>query len=244
MRVPPRTADDTPRRRAIDAEAILRELSQRWAAARTLEYRSRAVLTHAGELRVVVAIHTRLRRPNLARVLFDADRPEVTRLRVCDGRRVFDRTDNVPLRPASTLMEPFTGRITANLPHPLDELSYCADQFFAAAPFTPPARWGEPGQPRTIIGSVVPAANLDTRQRDVYRIVIARGHTRDTLTLEPISLRPLEIVRVGEHAGQVQELLRETFTAVSLGAYLPPSVFEWTEADDRGETLRAGRRRA
>lgn len=225
----------------LDAPAILRELSRRWAAAQTMEYRSRVALNHAGELHITVAVHVRLRRPRLARVLLDtADRPDLTRLRVCDGRTIRDRTAGTPSFPPQTTNEPLGEKVTVNIPHPLDEVSYCVDQFFSRAPFTPPPTWGDTDQPCRITGSILPTpANLPTKSREVFRIVQTRGRAQDTLTLEPISLRPLEIVRVGDHAGRVQELLRETFLSIALGAYCPPQIFQWTAADDRGDTIRA-----
>ena len=216
--------------RPVDADALLRELSHRWQGAQTLEYRSRAVMRHAGEFRVVVEIHARLRRPNLARVVFHADRPDVTRLRVCDGRRIWDRTPDVPLRPGQTTAEAFGGLVTANIPHPLDETAYSVDQFFAPAPFTP--RWATPPRREA---TLLPATAADGER---FRITLSDGrYAVDTLTLDAVSLRPRELVRVNEHAGQVQELLRETFLDVRLGSPLPPALFAWTPADESGETL-------
>lgn len=214
----------------IDGKRILQTLAQRWQAAQTLDYRSRAVMSHAGEFLVHLNISAQLRRARFARLVFDADRPDVSRLRVCDGRALFERTRGSFLRPAQTTREGLSpgGKVTQNIPHPLDEASYCVDQFFSPTPFFPPKTWGD-GTGRIQISAEQAATKSG---QAIFRIILAPGTSRDTLTLDAQNYAPIEMVRVGEHAGKVQELLRETFTTVRLGPYLPAQLFAWTTARD------------
>jgi len=235
---PPREKPDDER--PVDARFLLAELAQRWRGSQTLEYRSEAVLNHAGEFRVTVQVHARLRRPNLARVSFLADQREFSQMRVCDGRQLFSRGTSTPLRPAYTITAPYNGRLTADIAHPLDEIAYSLDQFFSRKPFMPPSAWGsgssEPvkiearreKRPHPVTGKII----------SVFRIRFVRGVFEDLLFLEPVSLRPLELIRTGDHAGQVQKLLHETFLDFRLGANLLPALFTWTDADEKRETLR------
>jgi hypothetical protein len=210
----------------------LRLLAERWRTTPTLEYRSRAVLNHAGEFRVEARVWVRLRRPQFARLVFLTDNAEVSRLRVCDGRIVWERGESTPLRPARTLRSPYKGDILANIAHPLDETAYCANQFFSHAPFLPPPIWANGAKPKI---SEMPERE---KGRDIVRIVFEAGVFRDTLIVDRVSLAPLSLVRVGEHAGAVQEILRETFETVKMGHSLPPDLFLWSEADQQGRGLR------
>lgn len=229
--------------RPVDARLLLAELAQRWRGAQTLDYRSEAVLNHAGEFRVTVQVHARLRRPNLARVVFLADQKEFSQTRVCDGRLLFTRGASTPLRRAYTLTAPYKGRLTENIAHPLDEIAYTLDQFFERRPFTPLSIWGSNGSGASETAKT--EARREKRRHpvtgkmiSVFRIRFSRGVFEDLLFLEPVSLRPLELIRTGDHAGQVQKLLHETFLDFRLGANLPPSLFTWTAADEARETLR------
>jgi hypothetical protein len=234
---PPSLPGDSPR--AIDARLLLAELAQRWRGAQALEYRSESVLNHAGEFRIAVQVHALLRRPRLARVTFQADRAEFSQIRVCDGRRLFSRGASTPLRRAVTIASAYTGRLTENIPHPLDEASYTLDQFFSRAPFTPVASWGMSREPIRIEAMHDKRAHPVTGNTvPVLCVRFARGVFEDTLFLEPFSLALLELIRVGDHAGQVQKLLHETFHLFRLGGNFPSSLFTWTDADEKGETLR------
>ena len=217
--------------RSVDGRKLLRELAARWRAADTLRYRARAVVNHAGEFRVTVNTFARLRRPNLARLTFTGDRPEANRVRVSDGRRIYDR----PRTGARTVVSAYEGRLTGDIAHPLDEAAYSIDQFFSPTPFLPLVAWGGEGPLR--IDAVRRTRAVEDRAsapRDVFRIKIARGESHDTLTLDALSLAPLRLVRWGVHAGLAQELLDETYLEVLLGAPLSPYLFAWTEADERG----------
>ena len=214
----------------IDGAAILREVAGRWRLSQTLEYQSLAILNHRAEYRIEARMHVFLQRPNLARIVIKADLPEFSRLRVCDGRSIWDRTISVPLRPAATTRLPYIDHVTGNIPHPLDETSYSADQFFSRAPFmTPPI--GHRGTP-TVAG--VALANDQG-----FRLTIQWDDvTVDTLTIESISLRPLALKRVADHGGIVQEILNENFELVSLGARIPAETFRWNPRDESGAPLR------
>jgi hypothetical protein len=225
--------------RPVDARRLMAELAERWRGSQTLEYRSEAVLNHAGEFRAVVRVHAQLRRPHLARILFWADRAETTQLRVSTGKLLYWRGAATPLRPGRTLHAPFRERLTEDIPHPLDETAYSTDQFFSRTPFYPPPAWGTGKEPMK--AEAVRIKRRDTRtgkQVEAFRIRLTRGTSQDTLWLEPVSLRPLELSRVGDHAGTVQELLHETFTEFNLGVNLPPSRFTWSVADEAGETIK------
>lgn len=223
----------------IDAMLILREMTARWRGANTLEYRSEAIVDHKGEFRVVVQTHVRLRRPGLARIVFLSDRREASRLRVSDGRRLWDRE----LGPQGRIiLATYDGSVTANIAHPLDEAGYSVDQFFRRSPFLPPNTWGDG---RISVEAVrlrgvksAGKAKPQSRSRDRFRVTFASGPARDTLMLDAVSFAPLSLRRVGEHAGVVQELLRETFTEFRLGVPLPASLFAWTEADEAGAVNR------
>lgn len=219
----------------MEARPLLRELAARWRAASTLEYRSEAVVDHRGEYRIVVKSRVRLRRPAFARLVFLGDRPgEASRVRVCDGRRVFDRRIGSG---HATTVSGFTGRLIADIAHPLDEAAYAIDQFFAPSPFLPPAAWGDPGERLRIAAARLTSAAKSGGaggRGGRFRITFTRGDARDTLILDARSYAPQELVRVGPHAGIVQELLRETFSEVRLGLPLPLSLFTWTPEDEAG----------
>lgn len=236
----PEEEQGQPDPQPLDAARLLRELAQRWRAASTLEYRSEAILNHAGEFRVAVRIHACLQRPNRARLLFLADNPEVSQVRVSTGGRIWWRGASTRLRPGKTNSAPFQRRLTDGIAHPLDETAYSVDQFFAPVPFWPPASWGS-GTSALHLEAVRLRRNPEEKggkRGDTFRIRITRGPSRDTLLLDAASLSPLLLVRVGDHAGQVQELLRERFFQVRLGAPLSPALFRWTEQDEAGVTLR------
>jgi hypothetical protein len=221
----------------LDYRLVLRGLSDRWRRAVTVEYRSFAVMAHIGELRCEVHSHIQLRRPNLARMVFVASRDQFSRVRVCDGRRLVERDRGNPVRPARTAMMAYAGRFLDQIPHPLEILGYSADQFFAQSPFYPPPTWGD-GKP-TITATRVPYTDPKTgKQRPRIRLVFKSGVEKDTLTLDAVSYAPIELIRFGMHAETPQELMRETFEKVSLDASLPTSIFQWTAADEAGQTLR------
>ena len=219
--------DESP----VDGMRVLRTLAQRWQAAQTLDYRSVVVMRHAGEFSVQIRVSAQFRRPRFARFVFDADRPDAARLRVCDGRILCDRTRGEALRQAQTTREALEAKaqVTQNLPHPLDEASYCADQFFSPTPFWPAPSWGD-GSGRVQV-SATQKTNASTGKPSQYRITLELGSSRDTLVLDG-QYAPVQIVRVGEHGGKVQELLNEKFTAVHLGAYLPAELFRWNARRD------------
>ncbi len=231
-------------------EAVRRELAERWRGAATLEYQSRAVMNHAGEFTVHVRIHARLRRPTYARVAFQTtEMPEAARVRVSDGRMIFDRQAGSVGETGRTMREQLERGapdfLTRNIPHPLDETAFFLDQFFAPAPFTPPTNWGSGARPVWTAARVSAKADDETQKRrldaasasknnDRLRLVVQSGSSRDTLTLDATNFAPLELIRVGDHAGRTQELLRETFDVVRLGVNLPASLFTWTDDDERG----------
>ena len=63
-------------------------------------------------------------------------------------------------------------------------------------------------------------------------VVQTQATSRDTLTLDAKTYAPLRLVRVGDHGGTVQELLREEFQGVVLGSALPTALFRWTPEDE------------
>lgn len=189
---------------------------------------------------MTVQVWVRLRRPDLARLVFAADNPEVSRVRVCDGRFVWERPASTILRLARTLRVPFArGGILQNIPHPLDETAYCAEQFFSPTPFLPPVVWGGGRDKLKISATRRTYTRADGQKRECFEVVFESNPACDTLLLDARSFAPIRITRVGEHAGQVQELLRETFLTVRLGPNLPPDLFRWTNEDERGITLQA-----
>lgn len=204
------------RKEPVDPERVLRTLSERWRGAQTLEYRSTAVLTHIGELGVTAKIWARLRRPNLARLEIEANNPEISCLRVCDGRHVFHRGRTTRLRPAQTQFTGFEGTVMSGAPHPLDETAYSIDQFLAPRPFWPS-------------GKVELAA---VKQGERFVLTLVQGVNKDTLTLSTKTYAPLTLVRIGDHGGEVQELLRETFHEVTLAGPLGVRLFGWTPEDE------------
>lgn len=216
-----------------EASVLLRELGARWAFADTLEYRSQAVLQHRGESRVTLRTWARLRRPGRARLVFSGSQPEASRVRVCDGTLLYDRMRG-PNQP--TTRTRFSGALTQYISHPLDTASYLVEQFFSGAPFWPPADWGgdsvDETTPVRLHASRVPAGPGGAR--NAFRIVLSRGSSRDTLTLDARTYAPIEIVRVGVHGGLAQQLLRETLTTIRLNVPLPGSLFVWTPDDEAG----------
>jgi|GEM_PF-2460117 len=225
----------------IEGKAVLESLSGRWRTANTLEYRSRAVLDHVKEIRVEVAIHARLRRPALGRLLFLASRPGYSRLRVCDGRLIKDRVSGTSLRRAYTRSSGYRGSLTADLLHPIDFASYSVDQFFARLPFYPPSEWGEQGTSVMISAVHFPFKDPKTGQsRNRIRLTFTRGWARDDIYLDALSYEPLELVRVGFHGGVVQKVLHETFESVVLAPSLSDSLFRWTPDDEAGKGLPSG----
>ncbi len=67
-------------------------------------------------------------------------------------------------------------------------------------------------------------------------MIAGAAAARDTLLLDGASYSPLRIVRVGDHGGKVQELLRETFVEVvpDAGRRFDRETFVWTDADEAG----------
>jgi len=200
----------------VDAERVLRTLSDRWRGATTLEYRSTITVTHIGEPSLTAQLWARLRRPNLARLEIETNNPEVSCLRVCDGRYVYHRNRTTPLRPARTLFTGFKGTVMTGVAHPLDEAGYSIDQFLAPRPF-----WPE--------GKVELAA---TKYEERFLLTLTQGVNKDTLTLDAKTYAPLKLVRIGNHGGEVQELLREEFHQVVLAGPLGVSLFRWTPDDE------------
>lgn len=235
-----RATEPQPPPREVDPAIVLRELANRWRGAASLEYRSEVVVSHAGEFRLDLRTHITLRRPSRARLVFRAKGfPEANRLRVCDGRQIFDRMSGRVGDTSRTITTSLarTGRITDNLSHPLDEAGYCVAQFFSPTPFVPPASFGggDLGPSKTVARRRrQPPAGKNRAGREVFEIVFTRGNSRDTLTLDALSYAPLLLVRVGEHGGSVQELLRESFTEMRLNPLLPSALFRWSPADDAG----------
>lgn len=205
----------------VNAEQILRTLAERWRGAVTLEYRSQLVLSHQGEAGLRGELTVRLRRPNLARIDIRVDNPEACGLRVCDGRVIWQRNQRVPLRPARTQRHGFQTTVMAGIAHPLDEAAYSVDQFLAPQPF----RLTGSGVERS-------ATQRKDKERDVFVVVQTQTTSRDTLTLDAKTYAPLRLVRVGDHGGVVQELLREEFHDVILGSALPTALFRWTPEDE------------
>jgi outer membrane lipoprotein-sorting protein len=232
--------------RPADPAFVLRELANRWRRAISLEYRSQVIVNHAGEFRLDLRTHIYLRRPGRARMIFRASTfPEADRLRVCDGKQIFDRMFGRPGDTSRTITSPLKSfeKITEDLSHPLDEAGYSAAQFFSQAPFSPPPWFGGGTEGalrvtarrlrQTIPGiSNVPGKNDE--KRDVYELVFLRGTSRDTLALDALSYSPLRLIRVGSHGGRVQELMRETFQEVHLDPSLPDALFRWSPRDDAG----------
>jgi hypothetical protein len=228
-----------PGEEPVDAGVILRALSERWRASNTVEYRSRAVAEHLGEPRVALEIHARLRRPGYARIVLLAGRPEYSRVRVSDGRRVTDRLPATATRRAYTRSYGYAGSATADLSHPCDYAAYSMDQFFAPWPFYPAPTWGDESVPLRVTAVRYPVTDPKTRQKRRHvRLTFERGIARDSVTLDALSYSPIEVVRVGFHGNAVQELVREKFLRVALHANLPDALFRWTPADEAGETLR------
>ncbi|MES2459487.1 MAG: hypothetical protein V4671_02830 [Armatimonadota bacterium] len=229
--------------RATDPALILRELANRWRRAVSLEYRSQVIVNHAGEFRLDLRTHIYLRRPGRARLIFRANTfPEADRIRVSDGRQIFDRMFGRPGDTSRTIKAPLRtpDRITENLSHPLDEAGYSVTQFFSATPFSPPSWFGGPdsGQVRVTgrrLRQNIPGLPGKTgEKRDVYEVVFRRSASSDTLTLDALSYSPLRLIRVGSHGGRVQELMRETFLDVHLDPSLPDTLFRWYPRDDAG----------
>lgn len=202
------------------AERVLTVLAQRWSGAKTLEYRSTATLTHLGEPRVVAQIHARLRRPNQARIVVETNNPEISCLRVCDGNRIYQRTRTTPIRPAQTSIQSFRDTIMAGVAHPLDEAGYSLDQFLARRPFWPH-------------GDVkLEVARVRRQDKEHYELTLVQGTSKDTLVLDASNYAPLSLVRVGDHGGEIQELLREEFHELILGGPLSSTLFRWTPEDE------------
>ena len=205
----------------VNAEQVLATLAERWRGAITLEYRSQLVLSHQGEAGLRGELTVRLRRPNLARIEIKVDNPEFCGLRVCDGRVIWQRNQRVPLRPARTQRHAFQTTVMAGIAHPLDEAAYSVDQFLAPQPF------------RLTGSGVERSARLHKeKERAVFVVVQTQATSRDTLTLDAKTYAPLRLVRVGDHGGTVQELLREEFQGVVLGSALPTALFRWTPDDE------------
>ena len=230
---PPNTAPDTDAAKETETDGmrVLQTLAQRWKAAQTLEYQSLVVMQHAGEFRVQIKVLAQMRRPRFARFVWDADQPDVSRVRVCDGRVIYDRSRGSFLRPPQTRREGLENgtKVTQNVPHPLDEASYCADQFFSPAPFVPPPTWGE-GDGKIHV-TAAKKTDPKTNKPSGFRITMESGTSRDTLLLDA-DYAPRQIVRVAEHGGRIQEILNEKFTVVRLGAYLPAELFRWNARRD------------
>ncbi|GAB4456457.1 MAG: hypothetical protein OHK0029_14420 [Armatimonadaceae bacterium] len=228
-----------PGEEPLDGALVLRELSGRWRAANTVEYRSRAAMDHLNEPRIEVEIHARLRRPSLGRLLIKANRAEYSRLRVSDGRRVRDRTAPTSVRKAYTRSYAYAGSMTADLAHPADYAAYSVNQFFARYPFYPPPEWGDTEKPVEIKAVRYPFKDPKTGQRrNRIRLTFERGWARDEIVLDGLSYEPFELRRVGYHGGIIQLLLHETFEKVMLAPSLPDSLFYWSAEDESGRILR------
>lgn len=205
----------------VSAEQVLTALADRWRGAATLEYRSQLILTHQGEPGLRGTLRVQLRRPRLARVEVAVDNPEFCCLRVSDGRVCWHRGKGTPLRPATTQPQSLVGGIMGGILHPLDEASYSVDQFLARWPFLLPGA-----------EVVRTALRHKERGREVFTITQTQGTSRDTLTVEAKTYTPLRLVRVGDHGGTVQELLREEFQEVVMGGALAPRLFRWNPEDE------------
>jgi hypothetical protein len=229
FRPAPQDGDGEP----VDGARLLAELARRWRDAPTLEYRSEAFIRHKGEFELTVRIHTRLRRPNLGRIDFRSETwAEASRVRVASGGTLYDRQRGAGGR---TLRSGYRDRLTENIPHPLDEAGYSVDQFFSPRPFIPPPSWGRGESAALRITGHRAASAPAPFKGPAYRVTIEKGTSRDELWLDAISFAPLLLTRRGEHAGAVQELLRETFHEFGLGTLrVTPDLFRWTEADERG----------
>jgi outer membrane lipoprotein-sorting protein len=205
----------------VAAEQVLRALAERWRGALTLAYRSQVVVSHQGEPGLRGGLWVRLRRPNLARIEIAVDNREFSCLRVCDGRGIWHRGVDVPLRPATTARQAFRTTVMEDVPHPLDEAAYSVDQFLAPQPFWLPGATVE----RT-------ALRRKENNREIFVVTQRLGTSQDTLTLDAKTYAPLRLVRVGDHGGTVQELLREEFREVVFGSPLAPSLFRWNPDDE------------
>ncbi|MCX6368089.1 MAG: hypothetical protein NTX57_15500 [Armatimonadetes bacterium] len=205
-----------------NAEQVLKTLGERWRGALTLQYRSQLVLSHQGEPGLRGTLQVMLRRPHLARIEVRVDKAEFCCLRVCDGRVIWQRNQGVPLRPAHTQRHAFQDTVMSGILHPLDEASYSVDQFLAPVPF-----W-LPGKDTTRT-----AKRRKERDRELFVVTQTQGTSMDTLTLDAKNYAPICLVRVGDHGGTIQELLREEFTEVQLGGPLPPSLFRWNKEDEQ-----------
>ena len=236
-REPPASAKEEPAAAGgdqIDARRVLQELWKRWRDAPTLEYRSEARISHRGEFALTVKTHAALRRPNLARIVFSSNEwAEASRVRVSNGRTLYDRQTGKSLARPRTLRMGFRGRVTADIPHPLDEAGYSVDQFFSPTPFLPRGPWGT-GQDDPEVSGTLVAAPAPFKGK-AYRVVIEKGVARDVLHLDALTYAPLLLTRRGDHAGMVQDLLRETFHEFGLGTLsVTPTLFAWTADDERG----------
>lgn len=228
-----------PGEEPFDAQLALRNLSDRWRSAVSLEYRSFAVADHILERRVEIQIYARLRRPDKGRMVYRSNLDEYSRLRVCDGRRVTDRMAPTPLRPGYTRKSGFIGKLTADLTHPVEFLSYSTDQFFAPVPFYPISTWGDLNAEIEVSAARYPVTDPKSGQkRRRIRLTFTRGWARDILTLDSLSYSPITLIRVGIHGPYLQELMREKFEKVILGPSLPDSLFVWTADDESGRALR------
>ena len=109
----------------------------------------------------------------------------------------------------------------ASIPHPLDEASYSVDQFLARWPFL-------------LTGNDVErtARRHKEKEREIFTVTQTQGTSRDTLTVDAKTYAPLLLVRVGDHGGTIQELLREEFLSVGMGGALSPSLFRWSPDDE------------
>lgn len=237
------SSDPPDAARDVAPEQVLGELARRWRGAGAMEYRSQAAMHHAYEFNLNVQIHVWLRRPSLARLVFrTSDYPEADRLRVCNGVRVYDRPFGHPGDTNRTVSTPLLhpGAVTENIPHPLDEAGYSVSQFFSPTPFVPPSYWNAQPGTMTTKARRLKQRGKDGKPRDVYEVVFKKGVAQDTLTLDVLSYCPILLVRVGDHGGRVQELLRETFLDVRLDPLLPDVLFRWSDRDNAGysETTR------
>lgn len=244
-----------------DPDRFLAELQTRWRGANTLQYRSAALLAHSGEFRLHVAISATFRRPNLGRIRFDTTEvPEAARVRVGDGRRLYDRQQGEVGKAGRTRWLAYNNRLTDDLTHPLDEVAYFPDQFFSPTPFLPKPFWGTGplaqdlktvpiDEPIRIVTEVMEKdskridAVVKTWPRKVLCFSFSAGASSDTFYFDPITYAPLALIRVGDHAGRIQELLREVFIQFSLGTLSGlANPFVWTDDDERGIVKPEGRR--
>ncbi len=218
--------------RPVDARDLLHEVAVRWRAAYSLEYKSQAILDHQGEFRIDVSIHARLLRPDKMRLVFRGSRQEASRIRMIDGRMIYDRLQRV----RQTQISPFRGQFLEQISHPLDDAGYSVQQFFARLPFSPPSTWGDPDKPLTMTAvRTLQGPDNQRSKSELYRVTMTRGIAKDTIWLDKISLAPLRLIRYGLHGGVPQVLLDETFTEVKLGVPFSPSLFVWNREDDAGQ---------